>query len=158
MLSIDERRDTLRLLKWIALARSRLMPIKVCFALALESPDPSLSLEMWKYSEEYIGDETQMAQMAQMVRSRSRGLVEIKHLTFAYSSHKNSAALLRGSISDSKYPIQRTSPRISPKIATHDDGSEESYEDDVPNDDATAAVQFIHESLAEFLFRRVFAC
>lgn len=89
-LSIDERREILRLLKWIALARSRLMPIEVCFALALESPDPSLSLEMWKYSEEYIGDE---AQMAKMVRSRLRGLVDIKHLAFTYSSHKNSAAL-----------------------------------------------------------------
>lgn len=152
-LSIDERRDTLRLLKWIALASRRLMPSKVCFALALESPDPSLSLEMWKHSEEYIRDE---AQMAKMVRNRSRGLVEIKHVAFAYSSHKNSAALLRGSTSDSKYPIQHTSPRISPNIATDDDGSEERYEDDVPSDDATATVQFIHESLAEFLFRRGF--
>lgn len=126
-LSIDERRDTLRLLKWVALAKRRLMPIEVCFALALEGPDPPFSLEKWRTSEEYIRDKLQMSKM---VRTRSRGLVEIKHLASAYSNHSTSAALIHSSI-------------LEPTYSLYD-----------PH--ATTTVQLIHESLAEFLFRRGF--
>ena len=152
-LSIDERRDTLRLLKWIALAQRRLMPIEVCFALALESPNPPLSLEKWRVSEEYIRDKSQMSKM---IRTRSRGLVEIKHSASAYSHHSTSAALAHSSTLEPKSSLHHPSRLTSTKVSTDDDGTGESDEDEIPDDHATTTVQFIHESLATFLLRRGF--
>lgn len=152
-LSIDERRDTLQILKWIALAERRLMPIEVCFALALKKPDSLFSLEKWRTSEEYIRDKSQMSKM---IRTRSRGLVEIKHSASAYSNHSASAASAHSStfepISSQYYPSRLTSIKVS----TDDDGTEGRDEDDIPGDHATTTVQFIHESLVEFLLRRGF--
>lgn len=152
-LSIGERRDTLRLLKWIALAERRLMPIEVCFALALESPDPPFSLEMWRSSEEYIRNQSQMSKM---LRTRSRGLVEIKHFASAYPSHSTSAALVHNSTFEPDSSLDCPSRLTSTETATDDNSTKESNEDEIPGDHATTTVQFIHESLAEFLFRRGF--
>lgn len=152
-LSIDERRDTLRLLKWVALAERSLMPVGVCFALALEGPDPPFSLEKWRTSEEYIRDELQMSKM---VRTRSRGLAEIKHLASAYSNHSTSAAIMPSSIVEPKYSLYDASRLTSTEVSTDDDGTGESHEDEISGDYATTSVQLIHESLAECLFRRGF--
>ena len=154
-LSIDERCDTLRLLKWIALAERRLMPIEVCFALALESPDPPLSLEKWRASEEYIRDKSQMSKM---VRTRSRGLVEIKHVASAYPNHSTSAALIHSSTFEPNYSLYYPSRLTSAEVSTDGNSTEAEGgdEDGIPGYHATTTVQLIRESLAEFLFRRGF--
>ena len=106
-LSAQERLGILRILKWVALAERRLMSIEVCFALLMETPNPPCTLKTWQESKAYIRSE---AQMLRMLRSRSRGLVEIKNI---------------------------------PYENLHAGG-------------AFAVVQLIHETLADFLYRRGF--
>lgn len=52
--------------------------------------DAPASLEKWKISDEYIRDEVQMSEM---VRSRPRGLDEIKHLASVPESLKQRCAV-----------------------------------------------------------------
>ena len=94
--------------------------------------------------------------MSKMVRTRSRGLAEIKHLAAAYSNHSTSAALTHSSIFEPKYSPNHPSQLTSTEVSTDDGNTEGSDEEEIPDDHATTTVQLIHESLAEFLFRRGF--
>ena len=145
--SDEERHDTFQLLKLITVARRPLRPIEICFALALEMHSPIFSLTDWKNSRDYVKSEDQMSKI---LRTRSKGLVEIKSLDPQRAGTTYSH--------DCGPPVVRVKEVAVEKVFEQPDSSEAN--DAHPSSarisaaGITAGIYFIHESLAEFMCRK----
>lgn len=76
-LSDKDRYDTFEIFKWVISALRRLSPLELCFALQMDLHSSSTTFTSWKSSENYVESGVQMERF---IRSRSRGLLEVKRL------------------------------------------------------------------------------
>jgi ankyrin repeat protein len=70
----NERPKAVKLLQWVLLAERPLNPADICLAIAFTSETPYMSLQKWKASSEYVQS---YEQVVRMIRSYSRGLIEV---------------------------------------------------------------------------------
>lgn len=129
-ISTDQRHDTYQILKWVTFAKRRLSPVELCFAIALETSNPPFSLNTWIESEEHIKT---LSQMSKWVRSRSKGLAELKCLA-------------------TKAPTPSPTPSPSKDLLRRWE-QEDISEVSIPLN-PSFSIQFIHDSLEDFLFRK----
>lgn len=135
-ISTDQRHDTFQILKWVTFAKRRLSPVELYFATALETSNSPFSLATWIESEEHIKT---LSQMSKWVRSRSKGLVELK---------RRAPELL----DDLQMPtLSPLSEHYSKKTAFWELG--DTTEDSIPVN-KSFNIQFIHDSLEDFLFSK----
>src|SRR6516164_2761139 len=73
--SIRDRQKTLRLMQWILFAERPLTLMEMNCALAFSVECPPKSQKSWKESDDYLDGD---AQAERMLRTLSKGLVEIK--------------------------------------------------------------------------------
>ncbi|OQV09141.1 NACHT domain-containing protein [Cladophialophora immunda] len=77
-LSEDERVQTFHILKWVWYASRRLTPVELCLAVQFESGKQMATLTSWKQSDHLI---ERGEQMEKFIRSRSRGLLEVRPIS-----------------------------------------------------------------------------
>jgi Ankyrin repeats (3 copies) len=92
-LTASEKEETFQITKWIVFAVRPMTLTEVCFALAMEEGMPGCSLSSWKGSEMFIPT---TEQMERLLRSRSRGLLEVKRYeTVGYDSEPRSVETIQ---------------------------------------------------------------
>ena len=76
-LSKHERIETFRIFKWVMFASQQLDPLELCFELQFEAAGPFMTFLSWTQSQHFI---KKGEQMERYIRSRSRGLLEIRNV------------------------------------------------------------------------------
>jgi ankyrin repeat protein len=89
----NERPKALKLLQWVLLAERPLNPADICLAIAFTSETPYMSLQKWKTSGEYVRS---YEQMVRMIRSYSRGLIEVTDSVVQFIHESVRELFLRG--------------------------------------------------------------
>jgi ankyrin repeat protein len=89
----NERPKAVKLLQWVLLAERPLSPADICLAIAFTSDIPYMSLQKWKTSGEYVRS---YEQMVRMIRSYSRGLIEVTDSVVQFIHESVRELFLRG--------------------------------------------------------------
>ena len=89
----NERPKAVKLLQWVLLAERPLKPADICLAIAFTSETPYTSLQKWKTSGEYVRS---YEQMVRMIRSYSRGLIEVTDSVVQFIHESVRELFLRG--------------------------------------------------------------
>jgi ankyrin repeat protein len=89
----NERPKAVKLLQWVLLAERPLSPADICLAIAFTSETPYMSLQKWKTSGEYVRS---YDQMVRMIRSYSRGLIEVTDSAVQFIHESVRELFLRG--------------------------------------------------------------
>jgi ankyrin repeat protein len=89
----NERPKAVKLLQWVLLAERPLNPADICLAIAFTSETPYMSLQKWKTSGEYVRS---YEQMVRMIRSYSRGLIEVTDSVVQFIHESVRELFLRG--------------------------------------------------------------
>lgn len=76
-IDMADRSDALLLIQWVLFAKRPLTLLELGHALACSSDPPYRSLKSWKISNDFIEDDVKA--MEQLIRSRSGGLIEVRH-------------------------------------------------------------------------------
>ena len=89
----NERPKAVKLLQWVLLAEKPLNPADICLAIVFTSETPYRSLQEWKTSGEYVRS---YEQMVRMIRSYSRGLIEVTDSVVQFIHESVRELFLRG--------------------------------------------------------------
>ena len=89
----NERPKAVKLLQWVLLAERPLNPADICLAIAFTSETPYMSLQKWKTSGDYVRS---YEQMVRMIRSYSRGLIEVTDSVVQFIHESVRELFLRG--------------------------------------------------------------
>jgi hypothetical protein len=161
--SPQERHETYQILKWVSYSRRRLQPIELLFALGVETDAPVHSFASWKESGHVVKDDQQMVRF---LRSRSKGLVELKyHKQSVYGDPKDPETIwnrLHSSGNDDIIKAFKSPDRVMDfenlSVASLSNRSTKDDDKDSKSllevEILLASVQFIHEAVREFLVRK----
>ena len=89
----NELPKAVKLLQWVLLAEEPLNPADICLAIVFTSETPYRSLQEWKTSGEYVRS---YEQMVRMIRSYSRGLIEVTDSVVQFIHESVRELFLRG--------------------------------------------------------------